>query len=372
MALLGNILWFIFGGWWNFLLYGFLGCVCCVTIIGIPIGKALFQYAKLMLFPYGKVIVRETDIKGKENVAAIRRAGGLIANILWLPVGVISFILNIGLMIACAITIIGIPFAVVIAKSCTFLLWPIGARVITKQEAETLRMEKSMMKVMGTAMAVGAMTTQSASPVSENRQVIESKLTDSIQTDKIVEWAKPYLEYIVAVVGMIIILISLLFQTPVGFIIAAPVMVMSAVFGIMKQNHIAVYAVLGIEILINLALCTLRHFANIRLAMSSFVFISLLQVVCYIGILAWYTIVYVDKTGNIREKLFQRTAILQDKIGKSIKRVTSETPSKSPKPTISKEKVNTAAAGNRFCRNCGTACTSQAKFCPKCGSAIGK
>lgn len=356
MALLGNILWFILGGWWNFLLYGFLGCVCCVTIIGIPIGKALFQYAKLMALPFGKVIVKETDIKGKENVAAVRRVGGTIANILWLPVGVISFILNIGLIVASAITIIGIPIAVVIAKSCTFLLWPVGARVITKQEAETLRMEKSMMKVMGTAMAVGAMTTQSASPVLENRQVIGSKLTDSIQTDKIVEWAKPYLEYIVAAVGLIIILISLLFQTPAGFIIAAPVMVISAVFGIMKQNHLAVYAVLGIEILVNLALCTLR----------GFVFISLLQVVCYIGFLAWYTIVYVDKTGNIREKLFQQTAILQDKIGKSIKRVTSETPSKSPKTTISKEK------GNRFCRNCGAACTSQAKFCPKCGSVIGK
>ena len=100
MALLGNIIWFILGGWWNFLLYGFLGCVCCITIIGIPIGKALFQYAKLMLFPFGKVIVRETDIKGKENVAAIRRIGGMIANILWLPVGIISFVLNIGLMIA--------------------------------------------------------------------------------------------------------------------------------------------------------------------------------------------------------------------------------------------------------------------------------
>lgn len=149
MALLGNIIWFILGGWWNFLLYGFLGVVCCVTIIGIPIGKALFQYAKLMVFPFGKVIVRETDIKGKENVSAVRRVGGVVANILWLPFGIISFVMNIVLMLGAAITIIGIPVAVVIARSSKFLLWPIGAKVITKDQAETLRMENAVMKMTG-------------------------------------------------------------------------------------------------------------------------------------------------------------------------------------------------------------------------------
>ncbi|MCM1187658.1 MAG: hypothetical protein NC251_13975 [Lachnoclostridium sp.] len=144
MALLGNILWFIFFGWWSFLGYGLLGILWCITIIGIPIGKALFQYAKLMAFPFGKVIIRETDLKGKENVSTIRRVGGIIANILWLPFGIITFIANIGAMIVCAITIIGIPFAVVIARSSIFLLWPIGAKVITKEEADALKMQRMM------------------------------------------------------------------------------------------------------------------------------------------------------------------------------------------------------------------------------------
>ncbi len=54
MRTLGNILWFILGGWWNFLLYASLGVLFCITIIGIPVGKALFQYAKLMALPFGK------------------------------------------------------------------------------------------------------------------------------------------------------------------------------------------------------------------------------------------------------------------------------------------------------------------------------
>ena len=89
MATLGNILWFLFFGWWSALLYLLEGCLCCITIIGIPIGKALFQYAKLMAFPFGKTIVRETTIKGKENVSVVRRVFGTIANIIWLPFGLV-------------------------------------------------------------------------------------------------------------------------------------------------------------------------------------------------------------------------------------------------------------------------------------------
>lgn len=144
MALLGNIIWFILVGWWSFLLYGLCGVVCCITIIGIPIGKSLFQYAKLMALPFGKVIVKETDIKGVENVSAVRRVCGVIANILWLPFGICFFLGNILVMIASAITIIGIPNAIVIAKSCKFMLWPVGAKVITKDEWKTIRIQNTM------------------------------------------------------------------------------------------------------------------------------------------------------------------------------------------------------------------------------------
>ena len=144
MALLGNLIWFVLGGWWNFLLYSACGLLFCMTIIGIPIGKALFQYAKLMVLPFGKVIVKETELKGKENVAAVRRVGGTIANLLWLPFGIATFLANIGLMIACAVTIVGIPAAIVIARSCKFLLWPVGAKVVTKEEYDNLILRRTI------------------------------------------------------------------------------------------------------------------------------------------------------------------------------------------------------------------------------------
>lgn len=57
----------------------------------------------------------------------------------WLPFGVILFIGSIFLMISAAITIIFIPVAVVIARSATFLIWPVGARVITKNRKKVHR-----------------------------------------------------------------------------------------------------------------------------------------------------------------------------------------------------------------------------------------
>lgn len=144
MALLGNIIWFILIGWWSFLIYALSGVLCCITIIGIPIGKSMFQYAKLMALPFGKVIVKETDIKGVENVSKVRRVGGMIANILWLPFGICFFLASIVEIIGLAITIIGIPAAIVIAKSCKFLIWPIGAKVITQTEAQNIQIQRSV------------------------------------------------------------------------------------------------------------------------------------------------------------------------------------------------------------------------------------
>ena len=58
---LGNVLWFLFAGWWLALLHIAAGIAYCLTIIGIPFGIALFKLALVGLFPLGKQVVR-TDL----------------------------------------------------------------------------------------------------------------------------------------------------------------------------------------------------------------------------------------------------------------------------------------------------------------------
>jgi uncharacterized membrane protein YccF (DUF307 family) len=57
MSAIGNVVWFVFVGWWlalSQLLYG-LALMC--TIIGIPFGWAVWKLAGLSLFPLGRDVV---------------------------------------------------------------------------------------------------------------------------------------------------------------------------------------------------------------------------------------------------------------------------------------------------------------------------
>ena len=119
MSLIGNILWFIFGGLASGLAWVLAGCLWCVTIIGIPIGMQCFKFASLAFWPFGKEIVYG--------------GGGLslIANIFWIILTGLP--MAIGYVIVGAlwcITIIGIPFGKQFFKLARLALMPFGAAVV--------------------------------------------------------------------------------------------------------------------------------------------------------------------------------------------------------------------------------------------------
>ena len=57
MTFLGNLLWFLFGGLVGGLGWTLAGCLWCITIVGIPVGLQCFKFAGLAFFPFGKEIV---------------------------------------------------------------------------------------------------------------------------------------------------------------------------------------------------------------------------------------------------------------------------------------------------------------------------
>src|SRR5690554_7617986 len=61
MSLIGNIIWFIFGGLIAAVVWFFVGILFCLTIIGIPIGMQLFKFAKLVLWPFGNEVIINFD-----------------------------------------------------------------------------------------------------------------------------------------------------------------------------------------------------------------------------------------------------------------------------------------------------------------------
>jgi uncharacterized membrane protein YccF (DUF307 family) len=121
MALILNVLWFIFGGGFVIALeYLVAGAVLCISIVGIPFGLQCFKLAGLGAFPFGKDILPE-------------RAGPIhtIANVLWLLfAGVWIALSHLVLAVPLAVSIIGIPFAYQHVKFALVALWPFGQRVI--------------------------------------------------------------------------------------------------------------------------------------------------------------------------------------------------------------------------------------------------
>jgi len=58
VSAIGNVLWFILGGWYLALGHLITGVVLCITVIGIPFGIASFKMAAAALRPMGRDVVR--------------------------------------------------------------------------------------------------------------------------------------------------------------------------------------------------------------------------------------------------------------------------------------------------------------------------
>ncbi|HZX08606.1 YccF domain-containing protein [Kribbella sp.] len=56
-ALIGNLIWIVFAGWWLALGHLTTGIALCLTVIGIPLGIANFKLIPVSLLPLGKEIV---------------------------------------------------------------------------------------------------------------------------------------------------------------------------------------------------------------------------------------------------------------------------------------------------------------------------
>jgi uncharacterized membrane protein YccF (DUF307 family) len=62
LSVIGNILWFILAGWWLALEHLIVGILLCITVIGIPLGVGAFKMAGAALVPFGKKVVRLSEL----------------------------------------------------------------------------------------------------------------------------------------------------------------------------------------------------------------------------------------------------------------------------------------------------------------------
>lgn len=119
MRILGNILWFLFGGLICGLSWYLSGLLWCITIVGIPYGVQCFKFGTLAFFPFGKEIIYGGG------------AGRLVVNIIWLLICGLWMAIGYAVLgILFCITIIGIPFGKQYFKFAKLALMPFGAKIV--------------------------------------------------------------------------------------------------------------------------------------------------------------------------------------------------------------------------------------------------
>ncbi len=121
MRIIGNLLWWLFGGLEAAIGYftGSLAIAC--TIIGIPVALQTLKIGLLCLWPFGAEI-RSTD----SPTGCIR----IPLNLLWIIFGGLwAWLMHIFFGVLLFITIIGIPFAKQHFKMATLSLAPFGKDV---------------------------------------------------------------------------------------------------------------------------------------------------------------------------------------------------------------------------------------------------
>lgn len=146
MRTLGNILW-------HFPCFGFLtaignfvfGLLLIITIIGSPIGFGLIELAKFQMFPFSKIMIAGERIDDKRSI--VRRIFEAIIMLIYLPIGLILALANIVQIVLLMITIVGIPAAIVLAKSLGTYFNPIGKKCVSRIYAEELERAEARSKI---------------------------------------------------------------------------------------------------------------------------------------------------------------------------------------------------------------------------------
>ena len=142
MRTLGNVLWhFPFFGFLSAFMNVLVGALLMVLIVPAPIGRGLIEYSKFLLAPYSRRMIRRKDLQSEKN--GLWQKYETVVAILWIPFGLIlCFLLAIqtGLLF---LSLIGIPVAVVLAKSLGTMLNPVGKVCVERAVAEELEKKKA-------------------------------------------------------------------------------------------------------------------------------------------------------------------------------------------------------------------------------------
>ena len=146
MRTLGNIIWhFPFFGWVSALLTFLLGSLLVITVVGAPLGLGLIQLSKFLMAPFSSAMIDSREVSTDQN--KLWESFGLIVRILYFPIGLLLVIFSLFQIAGLFISLVGIPVAMVLAKSLSTFLNPVNKKCVSKSIANVLENRKAKAQV---------------------------------------------------------------------------------------------------------------------------------------------------------------------------------------------------------------------------------
>ncbi|MCX8028209.1 MAG: hypothetical protein N3A62_10220 [Thermodesulfovibrionales bacterium] len=146
MKTLGNILWHIpCLGFISAILSYLAGLLLTVTVIASPIGLGLMEYGKYLVLPFGHAMVSKSDLNIPQG--KIWKTYSTIIMILWIPFGILFCILTVIQIVMLALSIIGLPAAIVLSKSLGTWFNPVNKKCVSSAVAEEIERRKAQEQI---------------------------------------------------------------------------------------------------------------------------------------------------------------------------------------------------------------------------------
>ena len=134
MVFIGNMIWFVFGGFVMGLGWWLAGVLALITIVGIPWAKACLVVGQFAFLPFGKVAINRRDLLKQSDIGT--GTLGFLGNVIWfIFAGVWLAIGHLLCALMCFVTIIGVPFGLQHLKLASLALAPIGKTIVDKDVA---------------------------------------------------------------------------------------------------------------------------------------------------------------------------------------------------------------------------------------------
>lgn len=149
MRTLGNILWhFPFLGFINAFLTFVIGLLLTVIVIPAPLGLGLMELGRFYLAPFTRRMVRDSDLDPHAKFGMWNAYPWLVM-ILWFPFGLVLAVGAVVQVFFLCLSIVGIPVAIVVAKSIGTIFNPVGKRCVSAAVADELERRAAIRELDG-------------------------------------------------------------------------------------------------------------------------------------------------------------------------------------------------------------------------------